>query len=200
MSNVGSGYFQPTVAITDATGSGAIGTPVISALNQTTQNQEVYGFSAVPLGNVAGVSAILAVKSIAILYDNYRYTLPTYSFTAYQSYIRRYPFQYSYVPTVAGTYGQGTNGSVYLYPIASQAYQMEWDCLCLPSDLLTDTDVDLIPLPWSDSVPYYSAYLALLQMQRPNDARGMLDLFDKMLLRQSVSARPGKPSNPYGRW
>ena len=193
------GYFNPTVTITDPTGVNATAQPVVSSIAQTVQGQEVYAFSAVPLGGAQGVSSIIAVKSISILYNNFRYSLPVYSFTEYQAYIRRYPFQYSYVPTVGSQYGQGANGSLYLYPIASQAYQMELDCFCLPSDLATDADYDAIPLPWSDSVPYFAAYLAFLQMQKANDARGMLDLFDKMLVRQSQSARPGRITNPYGR-
>lgn len=196
----GSGYFNPVVAITDPTGASAVVTPVLSAVNQTVLNQEVYQFSNIPLGNALGVASILAIKSVSMIYENYRYSLPMYSFSAYQAYIRRYPFQYSYVPTVGSQYGQGTNGSLYLYPIASQAYAYECDCFCLPIDLLTDTDAEAIPYPWTDSVGYYAAYLALLQLQRPNDARGYLELFDKMLLRQSVAARPGRMSNPMGRW
>lgn len=200
VSNPGSGYFQPTATITDPHGTGATASVSISTIAQTTLNQEVYAFSAIPLSVTSGVSSIIAVKSVSMLFDNYRFSLPMYSFTTYQALIRRYPYQYSYVPTVGTQYGQGANGSLYLYPIASQAYQMELDCFCLPAPLALDTDVDLIPQPWSDSVPYYAAYLALLQMQRPNDARGFLELFDKMLNRQSMAARPGRTTNVYGRF
>ena len=200
LTQAGSGYFQPTVTITDTTGVSATAKAVIAGVNQTVLNQEVYSFSAIPLGVSSGVGSILAVKSISMLYDNYRYSLPVYSFSVYQAHIRRFPYQYSYVPTVASQYGQGTNGSLYLYPIASQAYQMELDCFCLPAPLVNDSSVELIPLPWSDSIPYFAAYLAFLQMQRLNDARAMLDLYDKMLLRQSGSARPGRQTNPYGPW
>lgn len=200
ITNPGSGYFDPVIEITDATGVDGDLTPVLSAINQTTLNQEVYQFSAIPLGDAQGVASILAIKSISMIYDNYRYSLPMYGFSAYQAYVRRYPFQYAYVPTVSSQYGQGTNGSLYLYPIASQAYAFECDCFCLPIDLTTDSDYEAIPYPWTDSIPYYAAYLAMLQMQRANEARGMLELFDKMLLRQSVAARPGRMTNPYGRW
>ncbi|MDE2021277.1 MAG: hypothetical protein KGJ13_13155, partial [Patescibacteria group bacterium] len=199
VNNPGSGYFQPTVTITDPTGAGAAATASISAINALVQNQEVYNFSAVPL-NTPGAASIFNVKSISLIFDGLRYSLPVYSFSTYQAKIRNYPYQYYYVPTVAAQYGQGTNGSLYLYPIASQPYQAEFDCFCIPSDLASDTDIDLIPLPWSDSVPYFAAYLAFLEMQKQNDARGMLDLFDKMLLRQSGAARAGRAVNPYGRW
>lgn len=198
--NPGSGYFQPQVSITSATGGGATASATVSPINTVNPNQEVYPFVNAPLGNAPGVASIFAVKSVSIIFDNLRYALPCYSFSTYQAYIRNYPFQYTYVPTVCSQYGQGTNGSLYYYPQPQQVYQSELDAFCLPIDLVTDTDIDAIPLPWSDTVPYYAAYLAFLELQKPNDARGMLELFDKMLLRQSNSARPGRASNIRGRW
>lgn len=200
MTNPGSGYFQPTVTITDSTGSGAVGTAVLSPINQTVANQEVYNFSNIPLGNVQGVLSIFAIKSVSMIYENYRYSLPMYSFSTYQAMIRRYPYQYSYVPTVGSQYGQGVNGSLYLYPIASQAYPYECDCFCLPIDLVDDTTFEAIPQPWTDSIPYYAAYLAYLYMQQANDAKGMRKLFDDNLLEQSIASRPGRITNPYGRY
>lgn len=199
ITNPGAGYFQPVVTITDPHGTGATVTAKISTIMQLNLNQEVYAFSSIPL-NTPGAASIIAVKSISIIYDNYRYSLPMYSFSTYQAHIRRFPYQYAYVPTVGSQYGQGANGSLYLYPIASQAYQAELDCFCLPTPLVADTDVDLIPQPWSDVVPFYAAYLAFLQMQRANDAKGMLDLFNTTLAQKSGVARPGRTSNPYGRW
>ena len=200
VTNAGSGYFNPIVTITSATGSGATASAAISPINTVNQNQEVYPFANAPLGNAPGVASIFAVKSVSIIFDNLRYTLPCYSFSTYQTCIRNYPFQYSYVPTVCTQYGQGVNGSLYYYPQPQQAYQTEWDCFALPVDLVNDTTVEAIPNPWSDSVPYYAAYLAFLELQQGNDAERMLALFDKMLLRQSTAARPGRASNNRGRW
>ena len=200
LSVAGAGYFQPTVTITDSTGSGASATANVSALTQTVNGQEVYPFSNFVLTPASGVGAVFAVKSVSMIYDDFRYSLPVYSFSTYQALIRRYPRQYSYVPTIGSQFGQGTNGSLYLYPIANSNYQFECDCFCLPTPLAADTDPEVIPQPWSDSVPFFAAYLVLLQMQRANDARGMLDLFDKFLLRQSGAARSGRRTNPYGRW
>jgi len=200
VTTMGAGYFQPTVTITDPHGTGATASAVVSTIMELNAGQEVYQFSAIPL-NTVGASSVIAIKSVSVIFNNIRYSLSMYSFSTYQAKVRTYPYQYQYVPAIGAQYGQGSNGSLYLYPIASQAYQLELDCFCLPSDLATDTDIDLIPQPWSDSVPYFGAYLALLQMQRANDARGMLDIFDKMLLRQSAAARPGRVTNPNGgRW
>lgn len=197
--NNGSGYYAPQVTVSDPTGTGAVLQATTSSVTTLIAGQEVYNFSSFPL-NVPGVSSVYAVRSVAILYDNYRYILPMYSFTTYQAFVRQYPRQYMYVPTVATQFGQGAGGSLYFYPLPSQAYSFQADCSCIPMDLASDTDPEVIPQPWQDAVPYFAAYLAKLEAQDPNGARGYLELFDKMLLRQSNSARIGRKVNPYGRF
>lgn len=199
VTNGGAGYYQPVVTIT-GNGTGASATAITSSVTTLVANQETYNFSDMPLGGAAGVGSIFSIKSVAILYNNYRYVLPMYSFSTYQAYIRQYPLQYKYVPAVAAQLGQGANGNLYMYPIASQAYSFQCDAFCLPVNLVDDTTAEAIPQPWTDSVPYYAAYLAKLEAQDMNGANGMLTLFDKMLLRQSNAARNGHRVNPYGRW
>lgn len=196
----GSGYFEPQFIINDSTGSGASVVPVMSRFNQTALNQEVYPFSNVDLSVFPGVGAIYLVKSVSIIYANYRYSLPVYSFSTYQARIRQYPYQYTYVPTLGSQFGQGTSGSFYLYPIASQPYQMEWDCFCLPQDMRDNQSVEALPDPWTDLVPYFAAHLALLEMQQGNASRAMLALHDDMFKRYSSYVRPGRVSNPYGKY
>lgn len=200
VTQAGSGYYAPVVTITDPTGSGASATAITSTVTTLVANQEVYNFSDMPLGGAPGVDSIFAVRSIAIIYSGYRYALPVYSFSTYQAYIRQYPLQYRYVPAVAAQYGQGADGSLYFYPTPSQAYSFQVDAYCLPINLIDDTTAEALPQPWRDSVSYYAAYLAKLEAQDMNGARMLLDLFDKMLQRQSNSARIGRRTNPYGRW
>jgi len=181
-------------------GYGAIAEAQIQPILQTQGFQEVYPFSAVPLTSFPGVRAIFAVKGISFIFMNYRYSIPCFSFTDYQAYVRIYPQQYLYVPTACAQYGQGVNGSLYMYPIPATFYQMEWDCFCLPNDLQTDDDFEAIPLPWTDAVPYFAAHLAYLGLQNNNAAQYYLSLYDDMVHRYSAYARPGRKVNPYGRW
>ena len=197
--NAGDGYFLPEVAIVDPTGTGAIVLATVSPLMVTRGQQEVYPFTAVPLANFPGVKEVYAAKSISFIYANYRYSVPVYPFSWYQSYVRIYPQQYLYVPTVAAQYGQGVNGSIYMYPIPSFIYQCEIDCFCLPFDLETDTDYEAIPMPWTQCVPFYAAHLAFLELQNLNSATFYLNLYDQMVHRYSAYARPGRMTNPYGR-
>jgi len=196
----GSGYFQPTAKITDPHGTGAVLVASVNPINVTAFQQEIYNFSDVPLQGFPGVDGIFAVKSVSMIYANYRYSLPCYDFSTYQAHIRQYPTQYSYIPTVFGQFGQGKNGSLYMYPIPSTTYQMEWDCFCSPADLTTDSDYEAIPQPWQDAVPYFAAHLSYLELQNFNAAKFYLDLYDNMVHRYSSYARPGRTINPYGRY
>jgi len=197
----GSGYFQPQIVINDPAGTGATASVTVGDINITNQGQEIYPFADIEtFPNLTGVQSIFDVLSVSIIYANYRYSLPKYSFTTYQSSIRQYPFQYQYVPTVCAQLGQGTAGNLFLYPIPSQAYQMEWDCYGLPVPLVTDVTIEAIPDPWPDCVPYFAAYLAYLTAQRKADADGMKAIYDDFVHRYSAYSNMGRASNPYGRF
>jgi hypothetical protein len=198
----GHGYFQPIVTITDASGpgTGATATLQLSPINVVVQGQEVYPFSGINVSMFPGVSSVYMIKSVSVIYSNYRYSLPMYAFSVYQAMIRQYLFQYQYVPTFSSQFGQGTDGSFYHYPLPSQTYQIEYDCFCLPQDLKTNQDVDVIPQPWTDAVSYFAATLCYEEIQNLNYAKYYQDKFDMMLLRYSQYARPGRVTNPYGRF
>jgi hypothetical protein len=199
----GDGYFQPLVTITDATGpgTGATGTLALSPINTLNIGQEVYPFSDIYLGNWPGVDTIHAVHSVSIIYANYRYSLPMYAFSVYQAKIRNYPTLYQYVPAFASQFGQGNGGSFYAYPLPSQTYQWEFDCFCLPTDMTLDNSIpEPIPQPWTDAVPYMAAQLAYMELQNFNAAKFYQQEFDMRTLGYSTQARPGRVTNPYGRW
>jgi hypothetical protein len=200
LSDGGDGYFQPTVTITDPTGTGATATAQTSPIGVTQFQQEVYPFSAAPLSNQPGIGEIFAVQSVSLIYANYRYSLPIYPFSIYQAMIRQYPQQYIYVPTVGSQYGQGASGSFYLYPLPSQAFQMQWDCYCLPSDLIDNNSFEAIPQPWQDAVAFGATAYAFMELQNLNTARFWQDRFDTYVHRQSAWARIPKTVNIYGRF
>jgi hypothetical protein len=196
----GAGYFQPHMTITDVTGSGAKAIPVLSNMNLLNQGQEQYLLSGIDLTVFPGIKEIYNVYSVSVLYSNYRYSLPKYAFSVYQAYIRQYPFQYQYVPTFFSQFGQGAAGSLFLYPLPSQTYQMEWDCRCIPLNLEDDTDFEALPDPWTDAVPYFAAKLAFEELQNLNAANYYSQQFDQRVLGYSQYARPGRTVNPYGRY
>lgn len=72
------------------------------------------------------------------------------------------------------------NRSVYVAPIPDQTYQVDWDCVLEPVDLVTnDTATDSIPFPFHDPVPFYAAYLAKYKEQKFDVAQGFLSEYVK---------------------
>lgn len=195
----GSGYFQPQGSITDAHGVSASISFSVQIVNALVPGQEVYPFSGIDLSANPGADSVFMVKSISILYSNYRYSLPVYAFSEYQARIRQYPYQYQYVPTFASQFGQGTSGSFYVYPLPSQVYQYELDCFCIPANLTDNQSVEIIPAPWTDAVPYFAAALCYQELQNLNAANYYHQQFDLRTMRFSSYARPGRMVNPYGR-
>jgi hypothetical protein len=197
----GAGYFQPQISITDPTGTGFEGTLAVAPINTMNQGQEQFPFSAVDLSQFPGVGAIYFVRSVGIIFSNYRYVVSTYSFSTYQAMIRQYvASQFQYVPAYASQFGQGTNGTLFLYPPPSQTYQMEWDCQCLPQDLIDDQSVEAIADPWVDAVPYFATHLSFLGLQNGNTARMYKDLYEERMKNFRAYVSPGISINKYGRW
>jgi hypothetical protein len=199
VSDGGSGYFAPQVTISDPTGTGAEAVAFTNPISVTQLSQEIYAFKDIPLSQFPGVGEVFQVKSVSIIFSNYRYSLPCYSMSVYQSQIRQYPQQYLYVPVVFAQYGQGTNGSLFMYPIPSQGYQLEMDCFCLPSPLINDQSPEAIPGPWTDAVPIGAAVYAFEELQSLNAASYYQKKFDDYVHRYSAYAHVGRMLNPYGR-
>lgn len=197
----GDGYFQPTVTITDTTGTGATAeVSELSFINMLNPGQEQYAFSDIDVSMFPGVESVYAVHSVSVLYANQRYSLPMYSFSTYQAQIRQFPYQYQWVPGFSSQFGQGVDGTLFVYPLPSQYYQWEMDCFCLPSPLTDNQSVEALPSPWTKAVPFYAVHLAMLEMQNFNGSKFYFELYDKMILRQSSYARPGRATNIYGRY
>jgi hypothetical protein len=169
-------------------------------MNLLQRGQERYDFANVNLSTFPGVAAITSVRSVSIIYANYRYSLPQYAWTVYQAYIRQYPFQYQYVPTMCCQFGQGENGTMFFFPLPSQTYQMEWDCACRPQNLIDDLSVEVIPQPWQDTIPFLACMFGFQELQNYNIAKYYEDQFKRYVLSEANAARIGRMVNPYGRY
>lgn len=195
----GDGYQNPVITITDPTGSGASATAAVS-YNQIVQGQEMYEFSDIDVSMWPGVDSVYWVNGVAILYANWRYSPEYCSFTKYQARVRSYvASSYQYVPAFFSQFGRGTNGSLFFYPPPSQTYAIEYDCLCLPSDLTDNDSYEAIPQPWQDAVRFYAAAMCFLDIQNQNSARAYFQLFDDFMHRYGSYAMPGRRLNQMGR-
>jgi hypothetical protein len=202
VNTAGSGYSYPAlVNFTSSTGSGAIASVVIGSgnLNVTVPQQEVYTFASANSTLPAGYSQIMGVLSIAVNQGAWKPVLRYYPWGSLQAYARSYNTSVSNYPAIWSQYGQGVSGSVYLYPIPSNVFSMDWDCYCTPIALALDSDPEVLPYPWTDIVPYYAAYLAYLNAQRNDDAANMLNTYRTKVMAYGGYARPIIVPSYYGR-
>lgn len=181
----GTGYLPSTnLVFTSTSGSGAQALTVCSGAGTTTTNQEVYTFSALNslVATTSGISQIQGILSIAVSQGTISPYLGQLSWAALQAYMRSYNTLYTNYPLYWAQYTYGVNGSFYLWPIPSGSYGMDVDTYCLPNQLSTDADPEAIPYPWTEAVKYYACYLALMNAQRPDQAKIMMDEYNRCML------------------
>jgi hypothetical protein len=65
-------------------------------------------------------------------------------------------------PSQTGIVG---GGSFFVAPVPDNAYTLNVDCVCYPIPLLDDTTVEALPYFWTDAVPFFAAYFALMSAQ-----------------------------------
>lgn len=156
----------------------------VLAILATAANQQSYPFSSIPVANSPGIAAALAVRMItgngALLTPR-----PWEWFNVY----------YAAAPTVGlpqywCQYAQGLLGTLLLAPTPDVAIDLYVDTVCLPLPLTTDSSPEAIPYPWTDAVPYYAAYMALLTEQQTDAAEKMLALYQLFLRRARAQSTP----------
>jgi hypothetical protein len=86
--------------------------------------------------------------------------------------------------------GQGTFGTLFFSPIPNAVTTALFDVACLPIPLVDDTTDEAIPGLWTDAVPFYAAWLAMMQLQRQADAHIMLTRYQELALRGRQESTP----------
>lgn len=202
ITNGGQGYAPPlSLSFSSTSGSGASATATVTGILTTTANKEVYTYTDASVVAMlqSGVGPIQGVLSVAVNQGAQKPILRHWPWSTLQAYARSYSAQTTNYPYVWAQYAQGTSGSMYLYPIPSDTFSMEWDCYCLPIDLVDDTTPESIPYPWTTPVAYYTAYLAYQNAQRNDDADRMKTQYREKMMEAGGFARPGVIPNYYGR-
>jgi hypothetical protein len=88
------------------------------------------------------------------------------------------------------TVGGVATGIIFLDPIPDQAYTLLLDCVCYPVILTTDGVAEAIPYPWTDAIPYFATYLALMDLQRYEEALKMKELYTEFVGRGRTASNP----------
>lgn len=174
---------------------------------QTVIGQRAYNFSSLTIGD-SSVAGVIHVRRIS------------YNLGGGQKWFQGRPWEWFDIyhlnnvvpvngpPNIWSQYGQGSagqgsitgigggtmsSGSFYLDPPPDAVYTLNCDCVCYPASLALDTDPECIPYLFTEAVPFFAAYLALLSAQtnaRMADAERLQGYY------QSFIQRARKASNP----
>lgn len=144
--------------------------------------------------NVKGIADVITVS---VSWGGIRPTLDWLPWEDLQAYARSYNVGVTSYPFYWSTYGDGLRGQVWLFPIPTAALEMEWDCICVPTDIYADSDYEALPETFTNYVSFYAAHLAYLGAQLYPQANVMLSLFEKNSGLARASSDRGKTPSFY---
>jgi hypothetical protein len=140
-----------------------------------------------------GNPSVFDVIAITLIYGNTRTVLNNYSYTELTTLARTWTTFQSW-PLAWARYGPS---QVYLAPTPSSTFSSEWDCSVYSDPLVSGTDADPLPYPYTSPVPYYAAYKAKLNERQMDEAEQYLTLYQQHL-NVANNARAGMVPTMYG--
>ncbi len=169
-----------------------------------------YSFSSVNIGVPAttGAQGIIHVRRISYNVASGQKWMAARGWEYFDQYFLNNPVPQNGPPSEWSQYGQGSSGqgsitgigggtmssgSFYLDPPPDFIYTLNCDCVCYPQALAADTDVEAVPYIFTDAVPYFAAYLALLSSQtsaRQADAERMFGYYQTFVQRARHFSNP----------
>ena len=177
---------------------------------QTIIGQQSYNFSDMILGTPTrlGVQGIINIRWIMYNVGAGQKWVKNKSWEwfSYQRYNN--PVPNSGPPTEWTQHRQGTSGTgsitgagggalatgnFWIDPLPDLAYMLQCDCVCYPIALASDTDPEALPYFWTDAVPYFAAYLALMSAQtgqRMQQAQQMFQIYEQFVQRARAFSNP----------
>lgn len=172
----------------------------------TVVNQRPYQFQAISTGNasVNGIQGIINIESISYQVGSGELWLtprPWPWFTLYELNNAAPSFG---PPRTWSQFGQGAappsasvssgSGSFYVSPLPDTVYQLNCYSTGYPVPLVDDNTVEALPYLWTDCVPFFAAYFALMSAQtnaRMADAAQMYkNHYKEFMDRARIAANP----------
>jgi hypothetical protein len=176
-----------------------------------------YNFSSISLGSGNGLAGVInARQMLYAVASGYQWIRPR-PWSWYFLFKLNNPVPQQGAPKVWSQFSQGgsgqgsitgigtgtmSSGSFYLDPPPDLVYSHLIDCSCYPSALAADTDVEALPYLFTDAVPYFAAYLALMSAQtsiRMEYAQKMFDLYKMFVDRANQASAPNVTKRLYER-
>lgn len=174
----------------------------------TVAGQRQYAFPGIDIGVPAtnGVAGAIHVRSIRYTIGDGSLWIPGRPWEWFELYELNDVATTPAAPATWSQYGQGAapgdtgsaaTGSFYISPPPDFVYELTCDCVCYPTKLVSDATPEAIPYLFTDCVPFFAAYYALLSAQmgaRYNDAIQMYKMYGEFLsrARKASNATPNR--------
>jgi hypothetical protein len=158
----------------------------------TVVGQQPYPFSSITFptaSTVSGIQGAININSLSYNNGNGQLWLTPRPWPWFSLYNQNSAVPVQGKPTEWSQFGQGAapgaantsqasagGGSFYLSPSPDDIYTLNCNCVCYPIPLALDTDPEALPYLWTDAVPFFAAYFALMSAQtnaRMADAANM---------------------------
>ena len=144
----------------------------------TVVGQESYTFAAINVGAPAttGVQGVINIQSMHYVVGNGQLWLTPRAWAWFSLYNRNNAAPQPGPPKEWAQFGQGAapsgvantqvnGGSFNISPLPDDIYTLNCNTICYPQALVLDSDVEALPYYWTDAVPFFAAYFALMSAQ-----------------------------------
>jgi len=136
-------------------------------------NVETIDFSALPEG-----TKTIDILNINLYWGNSRVPLMYFPWTNFNAQLR-YWQNYTGRPAAFSMYGPK---KIFIGPKPDQAYVMELDTVVEVDPLVTGSEVETLPNPFIEAVPFYAAYIAKYQEQSYGEAEIFKNEYSKHIM------------------
>lgn len=144
----------------------------------TVAGQNVYPFSGINVGVPAttGVQGVINLRSLSVSVATGRLWMTPRAFPWFSLYNLNTAVPKQGTPTEWSQFGQGAapsgvantsigGGTFYVSAVPDDVYAINCNAICYPIPLALDADVEALPYYWTDAVPFFAAYFALMSAQ-----------------------------------
>ena len=195
------GASQPG-ALPNATPAGTITSAATTLTMQTIPNVERYPyvgfFNPVLAAQHAGCDRVMDTIALSVNWGGVnRPTLDWMPWDDFQAYCRAYAVLNTSYPSVWAVYNDGSLGEIWMFPIPSEAGDIEADVFALPAPLNTNDDFEAIPREFRKGVKFAAAKTAFMSSGRYSQAQMMEDAFAAALGIARVGVDRGKTKSYY---
>lgn len=142
----------------------------------TIAGQDVYRFQDINVGTPAntGVQGVIRIESLHVVAGNGQLWMSPRPWAWFSLYNRNTAVVQQGTPSEWAQYGQGAapspagpgnGGTFYVSQVPDDVYTLNVNSVCYPVPLTDDNTPEALPYFWTDAVPFFAAYFALMSAQ-----------------------------------